>query len=81
MAPRRLTKKKKRKKKMRRFSVGHLSAVNQCDWQVHVLPVEKVMEEGGGNRLTYRGKSTRRERSERERDRERASEGGSEREH
>lgn len=36
---------------MRRFSVGHLSAVNQRDWQVHVLPVEKVMEEGGGNRL------------------------------
>lgn len=46
------------------FSVGHLSAVNQHDWQVHVSPVERAME--GKNRLMYRGRSGGRGRRERD---------------
>lgn len=37
------------------FSVGHLSAVNQREWQAHMSPVERAME--GKNRLMYRGSS------------------------
>ena len=48
------------------FSVGHLSAVNQHDWQAHMLPVERAME--GKNRLMYRRGSGRGRRRERERD-------------
>lgn len=45
------------------FSVGHLSAVNQHDWQTHMSPVERAME--GENRLMYRGRSGERGRGRR----------------
>lgn len=60
-------KKKEKGKKMSCFSVGHLSAVNQRDWQAHMLPVERAME--GKNRLMYRRGSGRGKGRERERER------------